>query len=162
MQRKYKLMPRTYNSPPLSIQEKEKVKVLSASGKTPHSIAKELSRSPHTIKRYLSCPEASRQIQEIKEELGDFFEDLAKRMITSITDQDIKKINAYQRTVSAGISVDKLRLLKDESTENIDIRAAIGNLEEMKAQLLERIRQLKEEKNSQKQEEIKYLEGNHE
>ena len=128
MQRKCKLMPRTPNSIPLTLQEQEKVKTLSASGKTPHSIAKELNRSPHTIRRYLSCPEASTQIQEIKEELASMFEELGKRMLTSITDEDIQKINAYQRTISAGISTDKMRLLKGQSTENLAIDTTLRNL----------------------------------
>ncbi len=134
MQRKYNLMPRTPNSIPLTLPEQEKVKTLSASGKTPHSIAKELNRSPHTIRRYLSCPEASKQIQEIKEELPSMFEGLAKRMITSITDEDIQKINAYQRTVSAAVGTDKMRLLRDQSTENVDIRALHLSLEELERQ----------------------------
>ena len=121
-------MPRTPNSIPLTLQEQEKVKTLSASGKTPHSIAKELNRSPHTIRRYLSCPEASTQIQEIKEELASMFEELGKRMLTSITDEDIQKINAYQRTVSAGISTDKMRLLKGQSTENLAIDAVLRSI----------------------------------
>ena len=121
-------MPRTPNSIPLTLQEQEKVKTLSASGKTPHSIAKELKRSPHTIRRYISCPEASTQIQEIKEELSGMFEGLAKRMITSISDEDILKINAYQRTVSAGISTDKYRLLSGQSTDNLAIDATLRSI----------------------------------
>lgn len=72
------------------------------------------------------------------------YEELAKRMITSITEKDIQKINAYQRTLSAGISTDKMRLLKDKSTENIGIIQAIapdlldllGKLQEPKVELV--------------------------
>jgi len=42
-------------------------------------------------------------------------------MLFSISDQDIEKINAYQRTVAAGIATDKMRLLKDQSTENVHL-----------------------------------------
>lgn len=115
-------MPRTRNSTPLSIQEKEKINALSVSGKTPHAVAKEINRSPHTIRRYLLCPETQEHIQVIKQELSNIYEELARRMIASITDEDIQKINAYQRTVSAGISTDKMRLLRDESTANISIK----------------------------------------
>ena len=113
---------------PLTVKELEQIKALRASGLTYHAISKEIDRDPKTVKKACLEPETAKEIQEIKEELGDFFENLAKRMITSITDEDIKKINAYQRTLSAGISTDKMRLLKDESTENIAIRTVADEL----------------------------------
>ena len=38
---------------------------------------------------------------------------------------DIKKLNAYQCTVSGAIAVDKSRLLRDESTSNINLQVLI-------------------------------------
>ena len=105
----------------LTVKELEQIKVLRASGLSFHAIAVQIDRDPKTVKKVCLEPEASNQIQEIKEELSGMFEGLAKRMITSITDADIQKINAYQRTVSAGISTDKMRLLRDQSTDNIAI-----------------------------------------
>lgn len=117
---------------PLTVKELEQIKVLRASGLSFHAIAVQIDRDPKTVKKACLEPETSNQIQEIKEELSGMFEGLAKRMITSITDADIQKINAYQRTVSAGISTDKMRLLRDQSTENLAIegvlRAAHNNL----------------------------------
>ena len=110
---------------PLTVKELEQIKVLRASGLTYHAIAVETNRDPKTIKKACLEPEASTQIQEMKQELADMFEGLAQRMITSISDEDIQKINAYQRTVSAGISTDKMRLLKGQSTENIAVDAAL-------------------------------------
>ena len=40
-------------------------------------------------------------------------------MAGSITDEDIKKLNAYQRTVSAAIATDKAQLLKGQPTANV-------------------------------------------
>ena len=107
---------------PLDLKEKEKIKVLRASGKTYHAISKEIARDPKTVKKACLEPQIAREIKEIKEELAVFFEDMAKRMITSITDEDINKLSAYQRVLSSGISVDKMRLLRDESTENVSQR----------------------------------------
>ncbi len=107
--------------PYLTAQEKEKTKVLYASGKSFNAIGVEIRRSPHTVKRYLQCPEAQEHVEEIKKELSDMFEDLARKMIDSITDADVLKLNAYQRTLSSGIAVDKMRLLKDQSTQNISL-----------------------------------------
>lgn len=133
-------MPRTHNSTPLTLQEQEKVKTLSASGKTPHCIAKELKRSPHTIRRYLTCPEAQGEIQVIKQELADMYELLARRMIDSIADKDIDKINAYQRTLSSAVAVDKMRLLRDLSTENIDMKVVACNINELIKQCQEALK----------------------
>ena len=113
---------------PLTVKELETIKALRASGLTYHAIALEISRDPKTIKKACLEPEASTQIQEMKQELADMFEELGKRMLTSITDEDIQKINAYQRTVSAGISTDKMRLLKGQSTENLAIDTTLRNL----------------------------------
>ncbi len=114
-------MAKTFNSKPLSLEEKEKIKVMAGSGQTFHAIATTLNRSPHTIKRYLQCPEAQEHVEQIKEELSDLFENLARKMVSSITDADVLKLNAYQRTLSSGIAVDKMRLLKDQSTQNISL-----------------------------------------
>ncbi len=106
--------------PYLTLEEKEQAKALFASGKTYHAIGKELGRSPHTIKSYLTTPDAAQQVEKIKEELASMFEGLARRMIESITAADIKKINAYQRTVSAGIATDKSKSLRgEEDTDKV-------------------------------------------
>lgn len=104
----------------LTVAELERAKALSALGKSYRQIGLELDRSDKTIKKALTkTPEVIQEVQEIKQELAGMFEDIAKRMIASITEEDIQKINAYQRTVAAGISTDKARLLKGESTDNI-------------------------------------------
>jgi len=84
-------------------------------------------------------PETQEKVQEIKGELSDMFQNLAERMITSITDSDITNLSAYQRTVSGAIATDKSLLLKGKATERIDVRvfsleikaidAEIGRLE---------------------------------
>jgi hypothetical protein len=126
MQTNYKVKPM---KAPLSLKEQETIKTLYAEGRTYHAISKEINRSPHTVKRYLlSSSEVIEEVEEKKNELAKMFEGLAKRMITSISDEDILKISAYQRTISAGISTDKMRLLKGQSTENLAIDTTLRNL----------------------------------
>src|SRR5512139_1842278 len=104
----------------LSVKEQETIKVLKAEGKTYFAISKVVNRSPHTVKRYLlSSPEVQAHVEQIKDDLASMFEGVAKRMVTSITDQDILKLDAYRRTLSAGIATDKMRLLRDQATHNI-------------------------------------------
>jgi predicted transcriptional regulator len=112
-------MPRKKDDKPLTYEEKEKIKIMIADGCSFNAVGKELKRDPKTVKRYASEPQVSSEIKQKQQNLAEWYEDLAKRMLSSITDQDIEKINAYQRTVSAGIATDKLRLLTDQSTQNI-------------------------------------------
>lgn len=122
---------------PLTVKEVEQIKVLRASGLTYHAISKEIGRDPKTIKKACLEPEASMQIQEMKQELADMFEELGKRMLTSITNEDIQKINAYQRTVSAGISTDKMRLLRDQSTINLAAELSLHERIERELKILQ-------------------------
>ena len=120
----------------LSLKEKETIKALHAGGKTYYAISKAVKRSPHTVKKYLlSSPEVMQQVQEIKQELADMFEGLARKMISSITEQDIQDINAYQRIVAAGISTDKARLLKGQSTEIVDFNQIQTRRAEIRVQI---------------------------
>ena len=127
----------------LNLQEKELIKVLYAEGRTYYGISKEIKRSPHTIKKYLlSSPQIMEQVQEIKQELADMFDGLAKRMVSSITDEDIKNLDAYKRTISGGIAVDKMRLLRGEATQNISYQTMHLDLNELIKQTKEIQREL--------------------
>ena len=114
---------------PLNVMEREQVKVLRASGLTYHAISKELGRDPKTIKKACLDPEMAPQIEQVKVALADRFESIAVRMLTDITDRAIKKTNPYQRVLSAAIATDKLRLLRDQSTENLNILQIIERIE---------------------------------
>src|SRR3989337_1941843 len=115
----------------LSLKEKEMIQVLHANGETYNAIAVKLKRSPHTIKGYLIQPEAKEEVEKIKDELSDMYEALSKRMLASITDDDIRKINAYQRVIASSAATDKMRLLKNQSTANISIAHRFMQLQEM-------------------------------
>lgn len=114
---------------PLIVKELERIKVLRANGLSFHAISKEVGRDPKTVKKACLQPQTANEIQAIKQELADMYEGLAKRMITSITDEDIQKINAYQRTLSSAVSVDKMRLLREQSTENVSLHAIVERID---------------------------------
>ncbi len=114
---------------PLDVSELEQIKVLRASGLTYHAISKKLGRDHKTIAKACRAPEMAPQIERVKSDLADGFEDLARRMVVSIKDEDITRINAYQRTVAAAVSTDKMRLLRGASTENLSIRAIVESIE---------------------------------
>ncbi len=122
---------------PLDLYEIEQIKVLKASGLSYYAVAKKVGREPKTVKRCCMDPRNAEEIKNIQRELASYFEDLSMRLITSITDEDIGKLNCYQRVIAAGISVDKLRLLRNESTENISIDMINKNLGETEERLME-------------------------
>ncbi len=117
--------------PPISLNvgELEQIKVLRASGLTFHAISKRLNRAPQTIKKACLTPEMAPQIAQVKVALADRFENVAVRMLTAISDEDINALDAYKKTLSAAISTDKHRLLTGQSTENISLHAIIERIE---------------------------------
>jgi hypothetical protein len=83
-------------------------------------VAVQIGRDPKTVKRYALDPKNANKIEAMKEELADMFEGLARRMVSSITEEDITKLDGYRRTISAGIATDKMRLLREQSTANLN------------------------------------------
>lgn len=120
-------MAKTKGSIALSTSQLGKVKVLAGLGYSYRRIAREMGKSDHTIRRALRSPEIVAQVETIKKDLGDIFKDLAHRMIQSISDADITKINAYQRTVSAAIATDKSQLLKGQPTMNVGLLLEVAS-----------------------------------
>jgi hypothetical protein len=122
---------------PLDLYEIEQIKVLKASGLSYYAVAKKVGRDHKTVKRCCMDPRNAEEIKDIQRELAGYFEDLSMRLITSISDEDIEKLNCYQRVIAAGISVDKLRLLRNESTENISIEMLNANAEALEKRRIE-------------------------
>jgi hypothetical protein len=101
----------------LTTEEVERAKSLSAMGYSIRRIARELKRSFGAVRRVLtSSAQVVGEVQTMKRNLADSFEGLAERMVDSITSEEIKKLDAYKRTLSAAISVDKFKLLRNEPT----------------------------------------------
>lgn len=139
------------NSKPLTTAELEQIKTLKADGKTYNAIALQISRDPKTVKR--ACLEPVNAVEIVKQttELADLYKDLAQRMLVSINDDDINKLDAYKRTLSAAVSTDKMRLLSDQSTANISVRDVaahytreIQKIQEQREQIMAMIEASKE------------------
>ena len=105
----------------MTLEEQTQVKALLAVGFSPTAIGKRLNRDHKTIAVYAKKPDTVSEVYALKEDLADSFEELARRMIESITDDDITEINAYQRTIAAAAATDKMRLLRNQSTDNLSM-----------------------------------------
>ncbi len=129
---------------PLNFEETEALKIMRASGLSYNAIAVQINRNPKTIKRACVDPMIIKGIQAIQEELADAYEGLSRRMIESITDNDILKLNAYQRTIASGIATDKMRLLRNESTHNVSLDVIHSNMAERQKRRQELLAELGE------------------
>ena len=76
------------------------------------NVAKVLKRSPATIMKYTNKPTTLEEVNEMREEIAGDFEDLARRALGKISDEELDKTSAYQKTLIAGISSDKATLLR--------------------------------------------------
>lgn len=115
----------------LDFHEISELKLLRANGLTFFAISQKLKRDPKTIKKICLDPETAQDIAEMQEELADAYECLSRRMIESITDDDILALSAYQRCISAGICTDKMRLLRNESTSNVSMLVIDANIKDL-------------------------------
>jgi len=121
----------------LTTEERERIKVLLAEGLSYSAIGRALGRDHKTIAKVATEPDMAIAVLDKKKELADEYEELARRMLTSIKDDDIERISAYQRTLSAAVSTDKMRLLRGESTENVSVIAALIQQAKMYRKALE-------------------------
>jgi len=104
--------------PRLNTQEIKTIITRTAEGITPNAIGKELQRCNKTVAAVLQREGISAQVDVVRQELADRYEELNHRLLDSISNTDIAKINAYQRIVGCGILTDKVRLLRGQSTSN--------------------------------------------
>jgi hypothetical protein len=102
----------------MDIEEQTTIKSLLAAGFSATAIAKRIDRDHKTVLAFARQDDTKTAVADLREDLADAYEGLARRMIDSITDEDITKLNAYQRTVASGIAFDKMRLHRNQSTSN--------------------------------------------
>jgi len=110
---------------PLTDQEKEKAKILHASGKTVYATARALGRSPHTLAKFLRKPEVEKEVHIQREELATMFDTITHRTLRGVTDEDIRKSSLLQKMTSAGISIDKALLLRGEGPPTLDVHVLL-------------------------------------
>ncbi|MEI6207115.1 MAG: hypothetical protein WCP20_10050 [Desulfuromonadales bacterium] len=104
------------SKPRLNEREKSIIVQRLAEGVSGYGIAKELGRDNRTIYDRAKRPEIQEQVEVMRQDLAEKYEELNHRMLDSITDADIQKINAYQRIISSGVLTDKARLIRGLST----------------------------------------------
>jgi hypothetical protein len=102
----------------LTTQEKKQVALLAAQGLSNNAIAKRMNRHHATTKKELLTPESQVEVADIQERLADKFEQISERILDAICEGDLQKASLQQKSVSAGIMLDKSRLIRGQSTMN--------------------------------------------
>ena len=95
----------------LDTEEKAQITTLAADGQSPARIAKQVGRSHHTVKRFLSEPETQRQVTDEKAVLAEIYRSKARRIVESISEEDIAKASLQQKAIASGVLLDKSLLL---------------------------------------------------
>ena len=116
---------RTKGALSLNTEEIEKAKNLRAVGLSFRAIGRELHRSAHAIKRLLSTPAVVAEVKAQKADLAEKFKMQSERVLDSICDKDISAASLQQKSISAGVLLDKSRLLAGESTCNVSVSALV-------------------------------------
>src|SRR6516225_12261129 len=112
----------------LTNEEKQQITTLSADGWPGYRIAKHLSRSPHTIRRYLNQPEVMAEVRDEKQELAVLYREKARACVTAIDADKISKSSALQLATAAGICTDKALLLAGKPTVNVAVLLEVAEL----------------------------------
>lgn len=100
----------------LNTPEREAIKLQLASGNSIRRVARITGRSRPTVAKVKKDHHSA--IEELQTQLAGDFMELANRLVSSIDEETIKKAPLQARVVSAGIAVDKSRLISGQSTEN--------------------------------------------
>ena len=112
----------------LTTEEKQQITTLSADGWPVYRIAKHLSRSPHTIRRYLNQPEVMAEVRDEKQELAVLYREKARACVTAIDADKISKSSALQLATAAGICTDKSLLLAGKPTVNVAVLLEVAEM----------------------------------
>jgi hypothetical protein len=112
----------------LSSREKKKILTCMASGMSANTVAKQLKRNRRTVAKFLDEP-ATKMV------LADMFERTARQALERIGPEKLEKSSALQLATVAGISTDKMRLLRNEPTQiSVDyLLAAVTDIRAMRA-----------------------------
>jgi len=97
----------------------DKVVALARKGKSNKDIALATGIHFNTVGTVLKRYELNeKEIQVFDKSKVSILKDLQRRIINSISDDDLVKMNAYQKTTMLGILIDKERLIAGQSTSN--------------------------------------------
>lgn len=96
----------------LTEEERTAAKRMIAAGQSLRSIGKALNRAPNSIKAIRDDPANFDEIMQEREKLAGKYQNLADRLITGISDEQISKAPLGTRVLASCQAVDKAETLR--------------------------------------------------
>lgn len=113
----------------VDVQEKQKIAALAAAGKSQRAIGRATGRDNKTIARVLKEPRVIVDRAKMEERLADKFEQLADAILDSVSEDDLLNASLQQKSISAGVMIDKSRVIRGQSNMNIAVILASAAIE---------------------------------
>ena len=88
---------------------------------TPKTSGLEIGRDRKTVLAHLQKPGNPEQVADIHSRLADKFEQMSERILDAVCDADLEKASLRDKAISAGVMLDKSRLMKGRATSHITI-----------------------------------------
>jgi len=118
----------------LDIETQRTVALLSAHGKSTNKISKLTGLHHTSIKNILLQDNITNLKGDIEARLADKFEQLTEAILDSISEGDLLKASLQQKSISAACLLDKSRLIKNRSTQNLAVMCAAAVVEAARQQ----------------------------
>jgi phage-related minor tail protein len=91
---------------------------------TPKTSGLEIGRDRKTVLAHLQKPGNPEQVADIHSRLADKFEQMSERILDAVCDADLEKASLQQKAISAGVMLDKSRLLRGQATSHVAVMFA--------------------------------------
>lgn len=104
--------------------EQRTVALLAANGASVNKISKQTGLHHNTVKKVLQQDDIVALKTDIEGRLADKFELLAESILNSVSEDDLLKASLQQKSISAATMLDKSRLIRGQSTQNIAVMMA--------------------------------------
>jgi alpha-D-ribose 1-methylphosphonate 5-triphosphate synthase subunit PhnL len=118
---------------PPTVAEVAQVASMAAAGWSQNRIARSIGKSRHMVGNILKKPEVQRTVQSQKVEIAELCMEKGRAIITSIGPKDIDKASLQQKSIAAGVMIDKSLLLAGEPTAIQNISVLLDVVEAIKA-----------------------------
>jgi hypothetical protein len=100
------------------------VALLAAHGASKTKISRQTGLHHKPVAKVLAEPSDVATVEQIEGELAEMFMDTSRRAICAISDDKLEKSSARDLGILAGVCIDKNRLIRGTSTENIAVLMA--------------------------------------
>jgi len=107
--------------PKMTTAERKQAAMLAADGRSPFTIGKIMGRDHKTVAKVLREPNVMALVADNQERLAAKYEQLAESILDNVTYEDFEKATLQQKAISSGTFLDKARLIRGASTQNLAV-----------------------------------------